>query len=601
MKRTIERQSQEEALAPEATPGENGALADDAAKRPEITRGGRRAKVEILRMFAAQSQRSRLPQMAAALSYRTIFGLLPMIVVSLVVLKSFQTDQDIEHMVHKALAYGGLTEMGVRMPPAGEGQAETPSVYVHDESEFFEPPPAKQANETDGRTAAPGEAGSGANRASEPPAEDGSLATAVSTLVARASKVDFRAIGIIGGITLIYAAISMLVEIERAFNQIYRVPVGKSWIRRIFQYWTILSLGSLLLFASFYVGEQFKKGVETFAEARGIDRSSMIWLAVSGYGITVMVSTVLLLLMFLSVPNTRVKLVPALAGALVAAILWEAGKWGFTQYLRYSTSYAQLYGSIALIPLFLMWIYVTWFIVLFGLHLSYHLQQHRAGDSLALPGGQVVGWTESEPAVVDPASALAVMEAVASGFRAGMPTPMRELIKQTRASRGVIELICAKLSERGFLLRVAGGTDDNPSYALARPPETINAGDVLRVGYDMAGSGLGSGAFLEQTSPSTVVEVLRKAQIEAATRSTLAGLLDATTVRERASERTAAAFNRRAGDTPSIPLAGDDAPDRIPRVIDLGTSGAEVKGRVGGGETVAGPGANPAAESQDKA
>lgn len=584
-------------------------MANDSARRPEMVRGGRRAKVDIIRMFAAQSQRSRLPQMAAALSYRTIFGLLPMIVVSLVVLKSFQTDQDIEHMVNKALAYGGLTEMGVRQDTVTS--TEVPVLLPKDESGYFDlpadktpklptdpaTPAASQDNEPPVKT---GDAAHTTNTGTAGASDDGSLASVVSTLVARAASVNFKAIGIIGAITLIYAAISMLVEIERAFNQIYRVPVGKSWIRRIFQYWTILSLGSLLLFASFYVGEKFKAVIETFAEARGIDRSSMIWLAISGYGITVMVSTVLLLLMFLSVPNTRVKLVPALAGALVAAILWEAGKWGFTQYLQYSTSYAQLYGSIALIPLFLMWIYVTWLIVLFGLHLSYHLQQHRAGDSLALPGGQVVGWTESESAVVDPASALAVMEAVASGFRSGTPTPMRELVKQTRANRGVIELICAKLSDRGFLLRVAGGTDDNPSFALARPPESINAGDVLRVGYDLAGSGPGDGE-LRPSSPSSVVEVLRKAQIDAATRSTLAGLLDATTVRERAAERVAGAFNRRVGDIPTIPLAGDDAPDRIPRVIDLGSQTAEPRTSAYAGETGTPSDANPAAAAQDKA
>ncbi|MBC7770877.1 MAG: YihY family inner membrane protein [Pyrinomonadaceae bacterium] len=616
-------------IPPEGTPGENGALADDPPPRIEPARGGaRRTKVDMIRIFAAQSQRSRLPQMAAALSYRTIFGLLPMIVVSLVVLKSFQSDQDIERMVHKALAYAGLTEIGIKKPtPIGAADESEFFSQLQDESAFFEPkpvevpsdpttqpvpaveqPPDTKPANTDRNQDASDEITDDLQRATiarrvDP--DDGSLASIVSTLVARASAVNFKAIGIIGGIMLIYAAISMLVEIERAFNQIYRVPVGKSWIRRIFQYWTILSLGSLLLFASFYVGEKFKEGVETFADTRGIDRTNMIWLAISGYGITVLVSTVLLLLMFLSVPNTRVRLIPALGGAVVAAILWEAGKWGFTQYLTYSgsSSYAQLYGSIALIPLFLLWIYVTWLIVLFGLHLSYHLQQLRAGESLALPGGQVVGWSDAaEPAVVDPASALAVMETVATGFRVGTPTPMRELVRQTRASKSVIEMICARLSDRGFLLRVAGGPDGNPSYALARPPESINAGDVLRVGYDLSGPAIGDGE-MPQSSPASVVEVLRRAQIDAASRSTLAGLLDATTVRERAAGRAGGKSQRaeRADETPTVPLADDQAPDRIPRVIDVGPPPA---GRATNGnsqETAMADDANSAAESQDKA
>ncbi|HWQ28598.1 MAG TPA: YhjD/YihY/BrkB family envelope integrity protein, partial [Dehalococcoidia bacterium] len=143
-------------------------------------------------------------------------------------------------------------------------------------------------------------------------------------------------------------------------------PAGRSWARRITQYWTLLTLGTILLFTTFYVGEKFKSWAADVGESTGLMGRGPVALAVIGYSVTVVISTLLLLLAYLTVPNTKVRWRPALVGAFVAAVLWEAGKWGFTQYLRYSAAYERIYGSIALIPLFLLWVYLTWLIVLLG-------------------------------------------------------------------------------------------------------------------------------------------------------------------------------------------------------------------------------------------
>lgn len=522
----------------------NPVFAPDAPKRPASARS---TAGRALRVLAVESQRSRLPQMAAALSYRTIFGLLPMIVVGLVVLKAFSSDQEIEHRLNQILTYAGLNTIGVTMPPTS-AEPESADLTATDESVFFAlptptsdvgPPSKAEVVEKEKKEAEkpPDEKDDTTPLEDDPP--EGSLAYWVKDLVKRARTINLGAISAVGGIMLAYAAISMLVEIERAFNQIYCVPAGKSWIRRIFQYWTMLTLGTLLLFASFYFGEQFKGWVDHVVSAGGIDRNNEIWLLVSGYGITVLVSTTLILLVYLAVPNTRVRFVPALAGALIAAILWEAGKWGFSAYLRYSSSYAQLYGSLALIPLFLLWIYLTWFIVLLGLNISYHLQQARTGSSLALPGGQVIGWTETdaEPGVVDPTAALAMLEVIATGFREGIPVSSKRLAQRVGLTAPTTQLLLDRLTDRGFVHRVADPTNgivapgtppaDSTMYALARPPELIAAADVLRVGYEMSGMQSAATAAGEGVSPlpSGLVERLRRAQLEAAGQSSLASLM----------------------------------------------------------------------------
>ena len=116
------------------------------------------------------------------------------------------------------------------------------------------------------------------------------------------------------------------------------------------------------MIASFYVGERFRTIVETVG--------GQAFVSLAGVLVTFTISWLLLLLAYTVVPDARVRLRPALAGAFVAAVLWETGKFAFREYLGFATGYSQFYGSLALIPIFLLWVYITWVCVLFGIQLS---------------------------------------------------------------------------------------------------------------------------------------------------------------------------------------------------------------------------------------
>ncbi len=424
-------------------------------KGPEVSRTGMRPTAKAIRETAADARRSRIPQMAAALSYRTIFGMIPMIVVALVVLKSFTTDEHIARLLSDSLQYAGLADIAVSERVEPELEPGRPPVSLH--------PDDQPETAPDG----------GAAR----------LDQWIKDLVGRANSIQFAAIGWIGLAMLIYAAMATLVEIERAFNQIYRVPVGRTWVRRITQYWTLLTLGSLGLFATFYVGEQFKSWAVELATSNGVIGGGGITIGVIGFAVTVAISTLFFLLAYTTVPNTRVKFNAAIAGALVAALLWETGKWAFTQYIRMSASdnYGRLYGSIALLPLFLLWIYFTWLIVLFGLQISYHIQ-HIQARTVALPEED-----ETEPVIVDPSAILAVMLALADRFSAGEPAEAPKLAERVGLGRPIVEQMLKHLTEAGFVHRVLG-PDDAKTYTLARSPDHIEVTEVLALGDRMAGS-----------------------------------------------------------------------------------------------------------------
>lgn len=423
---------------------------------------------------ASDAQRSRLPQMAAALSYRTLFGLLPIAVVGLIVVRTVTSREKQAEVLGGVIEKLGLSNIAVPSTPALN-------------SGFVGPMPADLDRSQ-------------------------SLSDWVTALIYRAdANVNFQAIGIIGVLTLVYAAISMLVEIERAFNQIFRVPEGRSWTRRIVNYWTLMTLGAGALAATFSLGALFEKWTTQLVQVRGWQiGSGAITLALVGYVVTVAISTLLLLLTYLSVPNTRVRAVPALAGAFFAALLWEAGKWGFAQYIGFSTNYAKLYGSIALIPLFMLWVYVTWFIVLFGLQTTYQLQ-HGLKNTRAQP------IADSGPVIFDPALAVRLMSALARAFDQGKQPTLAHLSASSGVPLSVASVILAGACERGLTLRIERHDDPaaEPTYTPARPPSAMSVAEVLEIAYTMAD---------QRAQPDHTTRRLRDAQVHAAGKISLAEL-----------------------------------------------------------------------------
>ncbi len=313
-------------------------------------------------------------------------------------------------------------------------------------------------------------------------------------LVDQILSLPFGAIGAIGVLTLIYASISMLTEIERAFNNVYRAQVGKSWGKRIIQYWTIITLVPILLFSAFYASEQF----------RGIG------VGFAGSVVSVAITALLLLLAYEIIPNTRVHMRSGVVGALVAAILWELAKWGFRQYLGYSASYAKLYGSMALLPLFMLWIYLTWLIILFGLQVSYGLQHYDAAKR--------IDEEDAEERLTDPASVLGVVAVIAERFRRGKSTGAALLADELHLPAGVIDTMLNKLARAGVINPVDGPFDN---YALAKPAEEIPLEGLVAAMGEITDSGqIGSGSW------TSSIERLRHAQLDIIRGQSVANLLD---------------------------------------------------------------------------
>jgi len=422
--------------------------------------------VRVVRLGIRGMYRSRLPQMSAALAFRTLFAIIPMLVISVATIGAFAESEDVRKMVDQAYDKLGFNILEV----PGENNESTETGETSEDGVGAETSSDESANDVEA---------SDADQVNE--SESPSRAEEVFTeLIEKILSLPFGAIGAIGVLTLIYASISMLIEIERAFNNVYRTQVGKSWGKRITQYWAIITLVPILLFAAYYSSEQFRSLGQSLSESTSGTMFSLAGPFV-GSVVSVAITSLLLLLAYTIIPNTRVHIKTGIVGAIVAAVLWEVAKWGFRLYLSYSVSYEKLYGSLALLPLFMLWVYLTWLIILFGLQMAYGLQHIDLAKN--------IDEEDAEDRLTVPAAVLGVLAVIAERFSRGKTTGVNHLTDELALSADVVNTMVGKLTRASILRDVDGGDD---RYVLARPAEAIGLDEAMDAMGDITDDGRGS-------------------------------------------------------------------------------------------------------------
>lgn len=160
----------------------------------------------------------------------------------------------------------------------------------------------------------------------------------------------------VGLTALLLSALLLLSTIEEAFNDIWHVHRGRSLVQRVLAYWTVLTLGPLLMGASLSL-TSYLLSLSPFS-----DQADSIFLLVLPFVFEVLA----FMLLYLVVPNCTTRLRDALIGGVVAALLFEFTKRGFALFVLSFSSYEVIYGALATIPIFLIWIYLSWIVILVG-------------------------------------------------------------------------------------------------------------------------------------------------------------------------------------------------------------------------------------------
>jgi membrane protein len=169
-----------------------------------------------------------------------------------------------------------------------------------------------------------------------------------------------------------------------------------------------------------------------------------------------------LTLLYAVVPNRRVELSHALIGGILAGIAFEVAKRGFAVYLARFPTYTLIYGAFATIPIFLVWLYMSWVVVLAGATLTAMLPAYRFAEGKPIPGRDFM-------------DALAVLSVLARAQDKGGPVRLRQISNQVRLMPHRCEAALERAARLGWTART-----ERDSWVLARDADAIGVADIYR-------------------------------------------------------------------------------------------------------------------------
>jgi membrane protein len=409
--------------------------------------------------------RNRCPVRASALAYVTGLALIPMLAVvvsiSSAILKKEGEDQ-IDKFIMKLVA--SVTTMATVNTNSPAAAASVTAEVTNP------PPPAAAANPPAETSNSPAVAGSGETnqtglRSSAQTEEAGQTRKAISHYIHEfIQNTRSGALGVTGSVLLIFAAISMLSRIEDTFNDIWGVARGRSWFMRIVLYWGVISLAPMLLIVAL--------GLATGPHLEGT-RKLLTTMPFVGHFTFQFLPVVVLCLTFAVfyalMPNTKVHWQAALAGGLAGGILFHLNNVVSVLYVSRVVSNSKIYGSLGLVPVFMIGLYFSWLILLFGAQVAYAFQnrasyfEEKQIENVNQRGREFV--------------ALRLMTCVGQRFVRGEPPPSAVEIGEALAvPTRLVQQIMQTLSAARLVTETAG---TEAAYMPARPLETITCHDIL--------------------------------------------------------------------------------------------------------------------------
>ena len=269
----------------------------------------------------------------------------------------------------------------------------------------------------------------------------------------------------VGVFSLVFIVLMLFTSVENAFNEIWGVRRGRSWLMRVVLYWTIVTLGALVFFASL-TGLGASAFLKVFSDALPFGQDMMLWL-VPVLSVAGLVGVLTLFYRF--VPNTHVFWRAALIGAIVVTALIFANNMLAFTYVRRVVEVRSLYGSVALIPILMLGLFIFWLFVLVGGQVSYAVQNVHFRNSQA-------AWGQLTEAMRERLS-LVVLISVCRRFEdCKPPLTTADLGDMLRVPTQIVNECINRLVDMGLVTPVppaAGEPSSNARYLPAKPVAKI--------------------------------------------------------------------------------------------------------------------------------
>jgi membrane protein len=281
------------------------------------------------------------------------------------------------------------------------------------------------------------------------------------------NKINFGVLGVVGLLMLIYTSVSLIMKIEDSLNHIWKIKKGRSIIRRLSDYITILLIGPVLMFSAIGLTASFESNA-IVKEIVSIEPFGTLVLF-AGKLIPYLFVFLVFTFIYIVIPNTKVKFKSAFIGGAIAGIAWQTTGWVFAISVAKSTKYAAIYSSLAVLILFMIWIYVNWLILLIGAQIAYCHQNLKTLDL-----GQTIFQLSSK---VKEKMAFLVMYLIGYNFYHNEEKwTFDSLVNHLGLPQESVDTTLSELKDKNLILEVG---DDPTFYLPAKDIEVITLAEII--------------------------------------------------------------------------------------------------------------------------
>jgi len=289
----------------------------------------------------------------------------------------------------------------------------------------------------------------------------------VTSLIGFVENIQVGVLGAIGLALLFYSVVSTLQKIEDCFNAVWRIERSRDWLRRVSDYISVLLVGPVLVFSALALMASMEATamVQTLVAIEPLGRLYLGAAAVLPYALIIAAFT----FVYSFMPNTRVGLIPALSGGVCAGVAWKLVGSLFGTLVAQSASYSAIYSGFAAAIVFMIWLYLSWLILLLGAVVSFYCQHpiylrwNRLHPNLDCRQREELG--------------LWLMQRAGSAYYEGRSAwTLTALAAEAALPWEAVRELLLLLEYHGLLLKLQGEAD---AYVPGRAPETIALADIL--------------------------------------------------------------------------------------------------------------------------
>lgn len=291
----------------------------------------------------------------------------------------------------------------------------------------------------------------------------------VETIIGYINNTNVSTLGVAGVTLLFMTVISLLGNIEASFNSIFGVKSQRSLWRKFSDYLAVTMVCPLLIIVAISSTASLQS-THVVQQILSVSVFSTLYIALLKL-LPYFTTWLALLFIYVFIPNTRVRFPAALGGAVIAGSLWQLVQMAYIQYQATSTNYNAIYGSFAQVPLFLIWTFISWIIVLLGAEICFALQYSESYYSEArmneysFDDRQKLG--------------VLVLALITHMFQSGRPTPTNEdIAHRLGAPVKLVNHVMFMLAQSGVVVKV--DRERGEAYTLARPPQSVRIVDVMQ-------------------------------------------------------------------------------------------------------------------------